>query len=126
VLVKEECGGAPRVLQKGLTTDPGSSTPGPGVTVTPVPPTTAPGQCMGDAALGLAVGKPVTVLQDALIRAMPGTSGQVVGRGQSRAGGISGGPTCLDGLVWWEVDINGAKGWTAEQDQNKTRLLLDR
>jgi hypothetical protein len=134
VLIKEDCDGAPSTLQKGFFTGTGASVT-PGARTTPTTATATPNQtptavpagaCKGDPALALAVGKPVTVLQDALIRATPGTAGQVQGRGQNRAGGISGGPQCVDGLVWWEVDINGAKGWTAEQDQNKVRLLLDR
>jgi hypothetical protein len=142
VLIKEECDGAPTTLQKGFFTGSGGSstpgagqTPGPNATATARAAATATaaagggggaGTCRGDPALGLAVGKPVTVLQDARIRATPGTAGQDIGRGQNRAAGISGGPQCVDGLVWWEVDINGVKGWTAEQDQNKVRLLLDR
>jgi hypothetical protein len=154
VLIKERCDGAPTTLQKGFfsnpddnggsgsgttgTGTPGAGTPGARTSQTPAANVTGTpgagggtgtgtgGDCKGDPALNNFVGKPVTVLQDALIRATPGTSGQIIGRGLNRAAGISGGPQCVDNLVWWEIDISGTKGWTAEQDQNKVRLLLER
>ncbi|MBL8164321.1 MAG: hypothetical protein JNJ61_20200 [Anaerolineae bacterium] len=27
---------------------------------------------------------------------------------------VTGGPTCTDGLIWWQVDYGGMTGWTAE------------
>jgi uncharacterized membrane protein len=147
VLIKQKCDGAPTTLQKGLFTNPngtvtpgtpGAGTPGARTTGTASPNRTstpaaagagtpAAGECKGDPKLALAVGKPVTLLAEAIRRSTPGTSGQrLPDLGGGRAGGISGGPQCLDGLVWWEVDVNGSKAWTAEQDQNGVRLILDR
>jgi hypothetical protein len=120
---------------------PGAGTPGARTTQTPGPNvTTTPGaggggggsgDCKPEPALDNFVGKPVTLRSDALRRATPSTTGATPTAagdrlGNNRAGGISGGPVCADGLVWWEVDVNGTKLWTAEQDQNKTPLLLPR
>jgi hypothetical protein len=139
VLIKEKCHGAPTTLQKGFFAAPGTSgtpgttgTPGaaktPGATTSPAAgsPTPVANTCKGDPALGLAIGKNVTLRADAVIRDAAGTGATKTGLGENKAGGISAGPKCLDGLVWWEVDVGGAKGWTAEQDQNKVRLILDR
>jgi hypothetical protein len=150
VLIKENCDGAPTTLQKGLftsgggtsgggtgsTATPGSRTPTPGPNVTTTPSAGGgggggSGDCKGDPALGNAVGKSVTLRSDALRRVTAGTAGPTPTAagdrlGNSRPGGISAGPVCADGLVWWEVDTNGTKLWTAEQDQNKTPLILPR
>ena len=135
VLIKEECGGAPTVLQKGLFSPAGggelttptvqpteSETPTVegGEEETPVP----GGECVPDPALGLAEGDAVTLRFDAIIRDSPG--GTDTGRlGNNQAGTITAGPECARDLVWWEVTLgNGDAGWTAEQSQDKVPLIL--
>jgi hypothetical protein len=49
------------------------------------------------------------------IRAYPSSKGDLLGGIPPLATfEISGGPTCVDGLVWWYVDYQGVSGWTAE------------
>jgi hypothetical protein len=131
VLIKEDCDGAPSTLQKGFFTGAGATvSPTAGARTTPtvapnVTPTAVPAaDCKGDPALGLAVGKPVTLVPLSIRRQTPGTEGQrLPDLGGGRAGGISAGPKCLDTLVWWEVDVNGSKAWTAEKDQAGEPLI---
>jgi uncharacterized membrane protein len=134
VFVKEECSGAPIACQKGFcpgqaqasTTPTGpTATPRPGqATNTPVANTPVPGCASG---VGLATGRNVTVVSDGLIRNAAGIRGSVVGRGENRPATITGGPECVDNLVWWQVDLGGGvTGWTAERDQNNNQLLNPR
>jgi hypothetical protein len=75
--------------------------------------------------MGLAVGRNVTLREDARIRADAGVNQQIVGRGNNRPGVVVSGPKCVDNLVWWEVD-SGLRGWTAERDENGVQLILPR
>ncbi len=136
-LVKEKCGGAPSVLQKGLLNQP---TPGAGTPAVEASPTTessataegtgtagATGTgtaCTPDPDIGLAVGDKVTLRADAIIRETPGGA-DTNRRGANMSGVITDGPQCAEDLVWWQVQTDdGNSGWTAEQDQNKVRLIL--
>ncbi|HEU0074666.1 MAG TPA: hypothetical protein VFS30_11730 [Dehalococcoidia bacterium] len=133
VLVKEECGGAPTVLQKGFFSPSGGGQlttptvePSATTTVTPVPGETEvpAGACVADADLGLAVNDPVKLRNDAVIRDAP--AGNDTGRrGLNQDGVITAGPECTNNLVWWEVDVAGQKGWTAEQTEDEIRLILE-
>jgi hypothetical protein len=135
VLIKEECGGAPTALQKGffsptdgggLLTTPTTETTTEAGTETPTPEDTeVPGDtCVADEALGLAVGDDVVLRSDAIIRETPG--GNDTGRrGENKAGTITAGPECARNLVWWEVQVADQSGWTAEQNEEKIRLILE-
>ena len=132
VFVKEECGGAPIACQKGFCAGQAQTTPvatvRPGQpTNTPAPagPTATPAPSCASA-VGLGVGRGVTVVSDALIRTDAGLRGALVTRGENRAAQIIGGPQCVDNLVWWQVDAGGVVGWTAERDQNNNQLLNPR
>ncbi len=49
------------------------------------------------------------------LRAYPSSEGDLLGGIPPLATfEISGGPACVDGLVWWYVDYQGVSGWTAE------------
>ncbi|MEO0563833.1 MAG: SH3 domain-containing protein, partial [Chloroflexota bacterium] len=49
------------------------------------------------------------------VRSAPNTSGEVLGNIPSGDTFITlRGPSCTDGIVWFEVDANGLIGWTAE------------
>ena len=51
------------------------------------------------------------------VRNLPGTSAPSVVVGQLEGGSyfhVLGGPTCVDGYNWWEVEGNGVIGWTAD------------
>ena len=61
------------------------------------------------------------------IRNQPGLNNtQVIGRGNERQATIVGGFRCLDNLVWWEIEVAGQRGWTAERAQNGEQLILPR
>ncbi|HXH20674.1 MAG TPA: hypothetical protein VNN10_01500 [Dehalococcoidia bacterium] len=133
VLVREKCGGAPIPCQKGFCAAIGEtvvpttptarpSTPSPTAVATP---TTGPPACVSAPDIGLAVGRNVTLREDARIRADAGVNQQIVGRGNNRPGVVVSGPKCVDNLVWWEVD-SGLRGWTAERDENGVQLILPR
>ncbi|MGE0686035.1 MAG: hypothetical protein AB7P33_04775, partial [Dehalococcoidia bacterium] len=135
VFVKEECGGAPIACQKGFCAGQAQTTPAAATaTVRPGQPTNTPAPAAPTAtpapscasAVGLAVGRGVTVVSDALIRVDAGLRGALVTRGEGRAASIIGGPQCVDNLVWWQIDAGGIVGWTAERDQNNNQLLTPR
>jgi hypothetical protein len=49
------------------------------------------------------------------LRADPGINGAQIGQlGDAAIFDIIGGPACVDGLVWWQIQENGRTGWTAE------------
>ncbi len=126
MLIKEECGGAPVLLQKGITSSPGDvPTPVPG---TPAAgdetPTPAAGVCEADPNLGISVGDEVRLRVDAIVRDAP-AGGDTGRRGANVLGTVTAGPECAEGLVWWEVETDAGSGWTAEQDQAGVRLILE-
>jgi len=51
------------------------------------------------------------------LRAEPGLSAAIIGRIQpGEQFVVLAGPACVDGYVWWQVDVGGSEGWTAEGD----------
>ena len=133
VLIREDCGGAPRVLQEQVTTNtvitPASTgskstdTVEPGVTTAPSQGVTPENACVADPGIGLTIGDEVTLRVDAVVRDAPGGT-DTGDRGNNLAGSVLAGPECAGGLVWWEVETANSTGWTAEQDDKGVRLIL--
>lgn len=49
------------------------------------------------------------------LRAEPGLNGAQIGQlGDAAIFDIIGGPACVDGFVWWQIQENDRTGWTAE------------
>ncbi len=58
------------------------------------------------------------------VRKEPSRDSEMVGYidpGQSVV--ITGGPTCADGWVWWQVQNSMVNGWTAEGDRDAYWLV---
>lgn len=60
------------------------------------------------------------------LRAEPATSGAFImdiqpGRTLDR---VISGPACNEGYVWWEVEIDGQRGWTAESNGNTSEYYI--
>lgn len=61
------------------------------------------------------------------LRAEPSTSGAFIadiqpGRTLDR---VIAGPACNEGYVWWQVEIDGQTGWTAESDGNNRAYFIE-
>jgi WD40 repeat protein len=92
---------------------------------TPTPDDTGPANtgtgrsvCAGAMDTQLATGVPARARDNGIpknVRSQPGVGSAQVG--QVPAGAlvqIVGGPQCADGMVWWQINMNGLIGWVAE------------
>ena len=60
------------------------------------------------------------------LRAAPGLNGEVIGKVWPGAPfQVLDGPQCADNYVWWQIEIDGAQGWTAEYDPSAGRYWLE-
>ena len=124
-------------LANGLLAPP---TPAPDVQVTAIPGAAAPTltvsdfPCLPDFAGYLEpriIAGPVTAQVELgglpnSIRALPTTESERLGQIQPgrRLDLVLGGPQCSDGFVWWEVEIDGVVGWTAESSAQDNSYYL--
>lgn len=60
------------------------------------------------------------------LRAAPGLNGEVIGKvGPGVPFSVLAGPQCADNYVWWQIEIDGVQGWTAEYDTSAGRYWLE-
>jgi hypothetical protein len=60
------------------------------------------------------------------LRANPGLNGEVIGKvGPGVPFDVLDGPQCADNYVWWQIDLDGTQGWTAEYDPSAGRYWLE-
>jgi len=61
------------------------------------------------------------------LRAEPTTDAELIGDIQPGRviDEVLSGPACNNGIVWWEVDFDGARGWTAESDFSLGEYFLE-
>jgi len=79
-------------------------------------------------ALGYSAGQPVTIIGGVYIRALPNLDAGIVAYSPDRIlATIIGGPTCADGIVWWQVERifqqPTFKGWVAQGIPGKQFVL---
>ncbi len=80
---------------------------------TPTP--AAPSACAMEPRLQIGREGRTTSSTPSRLRDNPGVSGQQVGQIDSLdVFTIVDGPVCADGIYWWQVEVDGATGWTAE------------
>jgi alpha-2-macroglobulin len=85
--------------------------------------------CPGAPASRLQVGDTAVVITDpdpVRARANPGPDGEILTQlYQDYRLPVVGGPECLDGFIWWEVELrDGSKAWVAEGDQSEYYIDL--
>lgn len=61
------------------------------------------------------------------LRAAPTTDAELIGDIQPGRviDEVLSGPACNEGVVWWEVEFDGARGWTAESDFSLGEYFLE-
>ncbi|MEO0564391.1 MAG: SH3 domain-containing protein, partial [Chloroflexota bacterium] len=114
-----------------VTTD--GATPAPGVAPTLVPPTidtTCPEGFVGYLPPRIQTGAVTAQVEQGglpnTLREGPSTETARVGTIQPgrRIDFVLGGPQCSNGFVWWQVEVDGVQGWTAESSAQDNAYFL--